>query len=55
MEKDSGATTCMDCFSTSSDHQGKYILNHFVGICLYAYLTKKFMVVGSSFFCFVNI
>lgn len=51
MEKDSGATTCMDHFSTSSDHQGKFILNPFVGVCLYTYLSKSFMV-GSSFFWF---
>lgn len=41
MEKDSGATTRMGCVSTSSDHQGMYILNRFVGICLYTYRSKS--------------
>ncbi|KAI8563189.1 hypothetical protein RHMOL_Rhmol03G0093200 [Rhododendron molle] len=32
MEKDAGATTRMGCVSTSSDHQGMYILKRFVEV-----------------------
>lgn len=41
MEKDSGASACMGGFSTSSDHQGKYILYRFVDTLVYANLSKN--------------